>query len=380
MASIGRYDKKSPLWYTAFTDPLGRRLKKSTGQTSKTKAKEVAQTWERASKEARQMRLTEARAREVISELMQSIGGECLRVFTVRQWFDQFVGGKVESKAAKTGARHEQIKREFFEFLGRRADLNIAAITSREISAFRAQRQTLGLAPATLNLDIIILSAAFNSALRQGHISVNPCLAIEPLKDKTSQRKGVFAFEQVAALLKTAGGDWPGMILTGFYTGMRMSDIANLRWSNVDLASEIKTIRFHPRKGGGEVVTVIHPALEDYLLSMPTAKSDDQFLFPSLAQRNAVPLSNWFRDIMERAKIENREIRKRNNESARSVSALSFHSLRHSFTSALANAGVSEERRMALTGHTTRDIHAGYTHHELAALRDAVAVLPKITA
>jgi hypothetical protein len=34
--------------------------------------------------------------------------------------------------------------------------------------------------------------------------------------------------------------------------------------------------------------------------------------------------------------------------------------------------------RMALTGHTTRDIHQGYTHHELASLRDAVSLLPRI--
>jgi integrase len=378
MASVGKYDKRSPYWYAAFTDATGRRLKKSTGQTSKSKAREIANTWQKASNEARQLRLTEARAREVISELMQSVGGETLTVFTVRQWFEHFVSGKKKSRAAKTSARHDQIMRKFIEFLGKRADLNIAAVTSRDIAAFRDRRQSLGLAPATLNLDIIILSAAFNSALRQGHVSVNPCLAIEPLKDKNPQRKGVFTSEQVAALVKAAEGDWRSTILTAFYTGARMSDVANLRWSNVDLVSEIKTIRFHPRKGGGEVVTVIHPALEDYLLSMPTAKSDDQFLFSSLAERNASTLSNWFRKIMEKAHIEHREVRKRVSKEGRSVSALSFHSLRHSFTSALANAGIREELRMALTGHTTRDIHAGYTHHELAALQDAVAVLSKI--
>ena len=338
----------------------------------------MANTWQKASNEARQLRLTEARAREVISELMQSVGGESLTVFTVRQWFEHFVSGKKKTRAAKTGARHDQIMREFIEFLGKRADLNVAAVTSRDISDFRDRRQSLGLAPATLNLDIIILSAAFNGALRQGHVSVNPCLAIEPLKEREPQRKGVFTSEQVAALVEAATGDWRGMILIAFYTGARMSDVANLRWSNVDLISDIKTIRFRPRKGGGEVVTVIHLALEDYLLSMPTAKSDDEFLFSSLAERNASTLSNWFRDIMERAKIENREVRKRTSKNGRSVSALSFHCLRHSFTSALANAGVSEERRMALTGHTTRDIHAKYTHHELKALKDAVAVLPAI--
>ena len=56
-----------------------------------------------------------------------------------------------------------------------------------------------------------------------------------------------------------------------------------------------------------------------------------------------------------------------------------FHSLRHTFTSWLRNAGVSEEDRMALTGHSTRESHAIYSHHDEAALRDAVAKLPSIT-
>jgi integrase len=313
----------------------------------------------------------------VISELMRSVGGESLTVFTVEQWLGHFVNQKKKSRAAATGKRHAQTMREFLDYLGPKARLNIAAITPKDIAEFRDGRQSLGLAPATINLDVVILSAAFNGALRQGHVSVNPCLAIEPLKDN-KQRKHVFSPEQVSALVKTAEGDWKGLILTAYYIGARLSDVANLRWQSIDLVSEIKTIRFHPRKGGGEVVTVVHPALEDFLLSLPAPKTDDAFLFPSLAQRNAGTLSNQFRKIMEEARIEHREVRKRIAKGGRSVSALSFHSLRHSFSSILANAGVSEERRMALTGHSTRDMHQRYTHHELEALRDAIAVLPRI--
>jgi integrase len=144
-----------------------------------------------------------------------------------------------------------------------------------------------------------------------------------------------------------------------------------------DLVGEIKTIRFEQSKTGRELVSVIHEALADYLLSLPAAESDDAFLFPSLAQRPTSNLSKEFRDLITRARIEQRVIRKR-TKGGRIVHALSFHSLRHSFTSLLANAGVSEERRMALTGHTTRDVHRTYTHHELEALRDAVALLPRI--
>ena len=68
-----------------------------------------------------------------------------------------------------------------------------------------------------MNLDITILSAAFNSAWKQGHISHNPCLAVEPLKDKVKHRKGIFSPEQVSALVKTATGDLKGLVMAGFY-------------------------------------------------------------------------------------------------------------------------------------------------------------------
>jgi integrase len=369
---------RSPYWLANYRDHSGRRMRKSTKLTSKSKALEMARALQKASDEARQRTLTEARTRDLLSEVLQSINGEGLTVFTVEEWLSHFVKQKAKSRSDKTARRHEQMMREFIEFLGPRARLNIAAITSRDIAAFRDQRHSLGLAPATVNLDVTILSAAFNAALRQGHVSVNPTLAVEPLKDK-AQRKQVFTPEQVTALVKVAEGDWKGLILVAFYTGARLGDCANLQWKHIDLVSEIKTIRFEQGKTGAEIVTAIHPALEDYLLTLPAPKTDEAFVFPSLAQRLVSPLSKHFRNvIMEEAHIEQRVIRQRGKSGGRSVNALTFHSLRHSFSSILANAGVSEERRMALTGHTTRAIHRQYTHHDLERLRDAVAVLPRI--
>ena len=62
------------------------------------------------------------------------------------------------------------------------------------------------------------------------------------------------------------------------------------------------------------------------------------------------------------------------------ISKRTFHALRHSFTSALANAGVAPELRMKLTGHKSEAVHAGYTHHELETLRAAVGKLPGLHA
>jgi integrase len=369
--------RRSPYWYASYVDANGRRVKRSTGLTSRSKALQMALALQKAADEARRGALTEARTRELLSEVLQSINGEGLHVFTIEQWFGHFVNQKKKSRAAATGKRHAQTMREFMAFLGHRAKLNIAALTSRDIASFRDHRHSLGLAPATINIDVAILSAAFNAALRQGHVSVNPCLAIEPLKNKP-QRKGVFTPEQVSALLKTAKGDWRGLILLAFYSGQRLLDCANLRWHDVDLVSDIKTIRFLVRKTGAEVVTVIHEALEDYLLSLPTPKSDDEFLFPTLAGRRASLLSKQFGELLALANIERGVIRERTTYGARSVSALSFHSLRHSFATILANRGIPEELRMLLTGHTSRVHHQKYSHHDLERLRDAVSVLPPI--
>jgi integrase len=83
---------------------------------------------------------------------------------------------------------------------------------------------------------------------------------------------------------------------------------------------------------------------------------------------------------MDRAGIDAGIARAKNGAAGRNVSLLSFHSLRHSFTSALAAAGVPAEVRQKLTGHADAKSHAVYTHHEFETIRQAlsaVARLPK---
>jgi integrase len=78
---------------------------------------------------------------------------------------------------------------------------------------------------------------------------------------------------------------------------------------------------------------------------------------------------------MEKAAVEGMRTQA---SGGRTLSSLSFHSLRHSFNSALANAGVSQEIRQKLTGHASAEMNAIYTHHELEPLRAAVAAIPSL--
>ena len=95
--------------------------KRAPNSPAKSKALEVARTLEKASSEARRGTLTEARTRDLLSEVLQSINGEGLHVFTLVDWFDHFVKGKRKSSAVATGKRHDQMMREFVEFLGPRS-------------------------------------------------------------------------------------------------------------------------------------------------------------------------------------------------------------------------------------------------------------------
>jgi integrase len=369
--------KRSKFWYVGYTAADGKRVKKSTGETAKSRAQIVADTLQRAEELGAQQSLTEVRLRDLLSDALQRLTGERLRVFSAEQWLDHFVKLKRKSRSKSTGNRHEQVTRDFLEHLGQRARVNVAAITSKDVLSFRDHREHLGLSPATLNLDITLLSAAFNAALRQGHISVNPCAGLEPIKDKVTS-KSTFTPEQVAALVAAADGEWKGAILVGFYTGARLGDVRALRWRDVDLAQK-KTITFEQGKTGRKVVVPIYPDLEDYLLSVSAPDDESAFVFPALARfRTISPLSKAFMEIVTRASIPQTIIRDAKSRSARVVRAYSFHSLRHSFATILANAGVPEEVRMMLTGHSERAMHQKYTHINVDVLRDAIAVLPRI--
>ena len=76
-----------------------------------------------------------------------------------------------------------------------------------------------------------------------------------------------------------------------------------------------------------------------------------------------------FKRLMERAGIDDGVARKKDGKLGRNVSRLSFHSLRHSFNSAMANADVPLEIRQKLTGHASKDMNRHYTHLELATVR-----------
>lgn len=142
-----------------------------------------------------------------------------------------------------------------------------------------------------------------------------------------------------------------------------------------DLDAQLLT--FTAAKTRKEVRIPLHSALEGHLLKSPGIGK--AFLFPSLAGKRTGGkngLSGQFAGIMAKAGIESKITR--HTAHGRANSSLSFHSLRHSFNSAMANAGVSQEIRQKLTGHASAAMNAHYTHHELEPLRAAICKMSSL--
>ena len=130
----------------------------------------------------------------------------------------------------------------------------------------------------------------------------------------------------------------------------------------------------------------IHPELHDYLMSLDGSDDPDAVVHPSLAQKKVAGksgLSLAFSRIVTKAGIKSRLLRPQKSSGmpsrSRRVRSLTFHSLRHTATSCLANEGVPEDVRMKVLGHSDKAVHAKYTHHDERALREAMAKLPKLT-
>jgi integrase len=228
-------------------------------------------------------------------------------------------------------------------------------------------------------VDLKTLNAPFALAMRQGLVLSNPVPAADaPRAEKESREP--FTWEQVGKLVKCAKGDWKTAILLGAFTGQRLGDCVSITWDAVDMDKHL--LRFRPQKTRHkkrDLVLPLHPDLEQHLMDLPAKKGE--LLCPALSKTKIggrSGLSRQFHGIMKAAKIEKQTIEAGGDE-GRTFNKLSFHSLRHTYVSELANAGIAPDVRKLLSGHSDDRSHAVYTHTQIDTLRAAVKKLPNIS-
>lgn len=376
MASVHRRPN-SKFFHAAWRSADGTLKLRSTKQTNRAKALAFALECERADKLAGAGTLTEAKAREIVASILERTEtGETLRSPTSRKFFEEWLAAKEASKTRSTIARYGKTVTEFLGHLGPRADKPLTSLTSGLIESFIAKRLRANLTPYTVALDAKVLRTALNRARRQGLLATNPAEAVELPTGKSVER-GVYTPAEVKMLLDAANGEWRTLILVAYYTGQRLSDCVRLAWADVDLSNRTWTLQ--QGKTGTRLVVPLHPELATHLETVADLDTPAEFVMPGMAGKGPGGrhgLSESFKAIMRKAGVDHQPVARK--VGVRTVSRRSFHALRHSFTSALANAGISPEVRMRRTGHSTDASHRTYTHHEIETLREAVTKLPSL--
>lgn len=158
----------------------------------------------------------------------------------------------------------------------------------------------------------------------------------------------------------------------GLFTGQRLRDICNLRWSQIDF--EHSTIAFKTEKTGRRVILPLRDHAMRALNALPRSGEPSEPVFPELVGKTSGLLSNRFRAIMERAGLVDRRThqKRKQGRSAKRELGLSFHCLRHTLTSWGKQSGISGPVMQDIVGHDSEAVSREYTHIDLETKRVAL--------
>ena len=198
-------------------------------------------------------------------------------------------------------------------------------------------------------------------------------------KHETHTRRREMTVEELARVYSLLKGEMRLLFSVGIYTGQRLGDCALLDWGQVDLFRRRITLipRKTARKTGRMVIIPIHENLLKMLTEIPQAERVG-YVMPECADcylKSATGMSYRFKRVFKAAGIKTDA----DGDGQRKRALVSFHSLRHTFVSLAANAGVPLAVVQSIVGHSTVEMTRHYFHESENALVSAVAALPSVT-
>ena len=261
----------------------------------------------------------------------------------------------------------------------------------------------------TYNNHVCVLREVFRTLAEKAGVVNDPwanvCLRAD---DSISRRE--LSLDEVERLYSAAskeGKEWKLLLATGIYTGLRLGDCCRLKWECVNLERQL--IQVIPEKtkrhAHGKPVTIpIHPSLMEELVKAKEAafsrrdaeaqrevldrinRIDARDNFPSGFVNPAIAdlylnrkwqLDDGLRKIFKAANIT---MSFKMDGRCRKTVIASFHSLRHTFVSLSANAGVPLPVVQSIVGHCSTTMTRHYYHENEDVLRQAVEAIPAIGA
>ncbi|HEY9167086.1 MAG TPA: site-specific integrase [Candidatus Kryptonia bacterium] len=265
------------------------------------------------------------------------------------EFVNQYAAYASSVHTAKTLTTYQTAFREFLRVEG---DCLLNTIGIREIEHFLSVKK-LEASEWTARKYYIALASAFEKAVQWHFVSANPFRGVS--KPKVREILPVFFTESDFRLFLSANKDkdFAELCITALLTGLRLGELLSLRWTDLDFAAKTVLIQnsesFTTKSKRSRVVPMSEELSGMLLERRDNIRSESEFVFSDRYGRKlkASTIEHRFKHCVRRARLNDN---------------LHFHSLRHSFASALVMSGVSLYAVQKLLGHSQSKTTEIYSH------------------
>jgi len=207
----------------------------------------------------------------------------------------------------------------------------------------------------TINRDLEALRHILFWAVDEGLLPANPLARMRLVPERRKPRS-VMTVGEEEQLLAAAAPHLRSIIIAALDTGMRRGELLHERWEHVDFTRKLLFVT-QSKTAGGEGREI---PLTERVYSLLSALKQPEGLLFTFRNRPIRAIKTAWKAAIRRAGIR----------------YYRFHDLRHTFNTRLMEAGVMQEIRKALMGHSSgEDVNAIYTHVELPVKREAIRKL-----
>ncbi len=233
----------------------------------------------------------------------------------------------------------------------------IGTITREEVAAYRTRLTKRGLAAGTMNQHRAIVRGMFALAVRNYGLEEPPAVGFQWTRSRraTSGAISFYRPDEVQRLAEHAGSEQDAAIfITPAFTGLRASELRNLRWRSVDVAaSHVHVERGYTDEGGEQLPKSYKvrsvPLMPQVAAVLVALRRRDYFA----ADDDLVVVGMWIdrSALYRRYKVAQR---------AAGLRELRVHDLRHSFGT------------MAVRAFPITDVQTWMGHADIATTRKYV--------
>jgi len=257
------------------------------------------------------------------------------------------------------------------------------SINALMLERYKKDRKEEGTAPGTINRDIDCMKNMMKKAVEWGYLSQNPLRDVKRLKEK-SEKMWVLTPEEENKLLEACqkspqrkGAKYlRDLVLFGLHSGMRESEIFNVRKDQVDIRNRFILIT-DTKNNESRKVPVNNTLME--ILERRMGDQDSDYIFHNSKGEKLTVLTNAFWYAVKEVGLIRVEVRSEKEVKSR----FRFHDLRHTFGSRLGMAGKDLKTIMEIMGHKTTKVAMMYQHpmpsHKLEAVKTLDQVPPVFT-